>query len=206
MVKPALASWERDSRLRGRQDLARERYQRGQAEGLLQKRHVSLCEEALVLGMCARTGDDDKAPQKIGQPSRELPVEAHPVELRHAEIAEDEVIVPYVDLLEGQPAVAGQVDFVSFVGQYGGQHPSDGGIVFDHQDVQGSTVNLRHKIFPSKRRTRSQGKRIRSLSVGESELRPQNRHSLPKFQSSLLPARLATTGAKVPMYGSRTTK
>ena len=88
----------------------------------------------------------------------------------------------------------------------GGAMTSDGGIVFDHQNVQGSTVNLRHKIFPSKRRTRSQGKRIRSLSVGESELRPQNRHSLPKFQSSLLPARLATTGAKVPMYGSRTTK
>src|SRR6266545_3684535 len=137
-----------------RHDLAHELVQRGQTEGLLEKRYASLGEETLVFGMRAGAGDDDHAPQQMGVPPLQLPVKADSVELGHAEIAEDAVIFLGLDLLEGQPAIVGDVDLVPFVGQDAGYHLRDGGIVFDHEDAEGLAVNLCHKVFPSKWRTR----------------------------------------------------
>src|SRR5258705_5424602 len=104
----------------GGQDLRRELLQGGQAERLLQDRHAGLFEESLVVGMPARPGDDDQASQQIGLVALQLPVQSDAIELGHAEIAEDEVILLGGDLLEGKAAVAGGVDLVPFVGQNAG--------------------------------------------------------------------------------------
>jgi hypothetical protein len=106
-----------------------------QTEGLLQHGHVNLCKETLVVQIPGRGRDDDQASQEIGMLPLQLPVEAHPIELGHAEIAEDEIIALGHDLLEGHPTVAGDVYFVAFGGQYLGQHLRDEGFIFDHQDM-----------------------------------------------------------------------
>jgi len=49
-------------------------------------------------------------------PPLQLPVKADSVELRHAEIAENEVILLSLDLLEGQPALSA-MSTCAFVGQ-----------------------------------------------------------------------------------------
>jgi hypothetical protein len=54
---------------------------------------------------------------RIQPPPLQLLVEAGPVEFRHAEIAEDEVVGLVLDLLEGTLTVDGHVDLMS-VGGY----------------------------------------------------------------------------------------
>ena len=72
-------------------------------------------------------GDKDHAPQEIRLPPLQLLVKADPVEFRHAEIAEDEVVGLVLDLFEGNPTVDGHVDLIPFGGQRVGYRLSDEG-------------------------------------------------------------------------------
>src|SRR5712692_843806 len=85
---------------------------------------------------CAR--DKDHAPQEFRLPPLQLLVEADPVEFRHAEIAEDEVVGSILDFLEGTLTVHGHVDLIPFGGQGVGQRLSYEGLVADHENMNRS--------------------------------------------------------------------
>src|SRR5215470_767574 len=139
------------SRSRGGEDSARDRLERLEAEGLLQVGDVGLFEEALVLGMPARPCDDDHAAEQFGLAPLQLTIESHAVELGHAEVGQDEIVLAPFDLPERGEAVASQIDHVAFVGQDARKHPPDRHVVLDHEYAKRSAV-LRHGPLQSKPR------------------------------------------------------
>ena len=62
-------------------------------------------------------------------------IEARPVQMRHLQIADDQVIVSFFQPVEGFPAVEQRVDPVALLGHHVGNQLRHGGLVFHHENA-----------------------------------------------------------------------
>src|SRR5574342_970933 len=106
----------------------------GQRERLCEDRHRALGEKAAVLGLVRGSADEEQAREKLGPPPFDLPVEANPVEFRHAEVADDQVVGPRLDLVEGEAPVRGRLHLIPIRFQHLDEHLGNGGLVLDDED------------------------------------------------------------------------
>src|SRR6266481_2252607 len=116
--------------------LSGEPLQGGQRERLSEDRHRALGEEAAVLGLVRRCADEEDAREERGLPPFDLAVEADPVELRHAEVADDQIVGPRLDLVEGEEPVRRRLDLVPVRFQHLGDDLGKGRLVLDDQDAR----------------------------------------------------------------------
>src|SRR5215470_2636193 len=89
------------------------------------------------------------APRQLGLAALELTVETRPVELRHAQIAEDQIVRPALDVGQGGQTVDRDVHGVPIRRQDVGHQRGEWSLVIHHQDsFPGRYIGARHDRCP----------------------------------------------------------
>src|SRR5713226_5801816 len=123
----------------GGEGLANYLLELGEVEGLAHEGQARLREEAMQLGGSDAPRQEDDPRHGVALPFGQRAIEADAIELRHVEIAEDQVEVGVPDLLEGGHAVLRAVDVVAFHVERVYDESNDEGIIVDDEDSSRDT-------------------------------------------------------------------
>ena len=96
--------------------------------------HLHVVDEALIVRVLRRAGDEDEAVEQIGVALLDLAKEAEPVELGHPEVAQHDVVGAPLEALQRGQAVGRGVDVVALAAEDIGDELRDDALVVDHQD------------------------------------------------------------------------
>src|SRR6266705_2147323 len=123
----------------GGEGLANDLLELGEVERLAQDGQARLREEAMQLGGSDAPRHEDDPRHGVALPFGQRAIEADAIELRHVEIAEDQVEVGVPDLLEGGHAVLRAVNIVAFHVERVYDESNDEGIIVDDEDSSRDT-------------------------------------------------------------------
>ena len=134
-----------EQRRRLRQRVARGAQQVAEPERLGEPAAAGFFEEPLGVGARDRAGHEDDAPRQRRRRRRHRAIELHPVDPRHLQIADDQIVGALGDAGQALFAVAGSIDDESRIGQRFRHGRRQRGLVFDHQHPQPLERLERHR-------------------------------------------------------------